>query len=97
MIVGDVESARPGSPDGVVETGSGSMSGVRLDQRYTLAGTGAYGASPGPATKTTVVPSADTSTSAPVTIAGVASGTGASDTGANASESSWTPSTGSST
>ena len=75
-----MESDRPGSPDGVVETGAGSMSGVALDQRYTLAGAGAYGASPGPATKTTVVPSADTSTSAPVTIPGVAS-----DTGANAS------------
>ena len=53
---------------------------MRLDQTYTLAGTGAYGASPGPATKTTVVPSADTSTSAPVTIPGSVA-TGGSDGG----------------
>ena len=77
-MVGDVEPDPPGPSAALAE--SSSTADVALDHRYTLADSGVYGVPPGPATNTTVVPAADTSTSTPVTIpdaGGVAPGSGA--------------------
>ncbi len=97
MIVGDVESAGPGSPDGIVDTTSGSTSGVRLDQQVHIGGqwlVRSIARAGDEDDRGAVGRHVDVG---PVTIGGAVSDAGASDTGANASASSWTPSIGSST
>ena len=67
-MVGDPDDAAPGAPAVVLDSSSivGAAGAAELLHTYTLPGAGANGVVPGPATKTTAVPSSEMSTSAPV-------------------------------